>query len=117
MRRKGQPYVISKGRSQSSNSTMATYRQKQADRGARHTVKPKQTVGQPSLAPMGEDRFRQLMAALSASFAEADGGKEQRARMKERERQHEVWMAERAEVIKSIVETMELYHLSADDLI
>lgn len=40
-----------------------------------------------------------------------------RARMKERQRQHEVWMAERDEVSKGIISTMELYQISPEDLL
>lgn len=67
-------------------------------------------------SPMGEERFRQLMRELSASFAEADGGKEERARIKERERQHDAFLAERTEVIKNIMATMGLYGISVEDL-
>lgn len=66
---------------------------------------------------MGDDRFRELMAALSASFAQADEGQEMQARMRERESEREVWLAERTAAIEYIVKTMEQFRLTPEDLL
>lgn len=67
--------------------------------------------------PMGDQRFRQLMSEMGAAFAQADDGDEKRRQVRERERQHELWLAQREAAIIEIVATMRQYGLSSEDLI
>lgn len=66
--------------------------------------------------PMGDQRFQQLMSRLSAAFAQLDDGEEKRKQIKERERQHDLWMAQREATIAEIVSTLRRYGLSVEDL-
>lgn len=66
--------------------------------------------------PMGEQRFRQLMSEMGAAFAQADDGEEKRKLARERERQHEQWLAQREAAIVEIITTMRQYGLNAEDL-
>lgn len=66
--------------------------------------------------PMGDQRFQQLMNELGAAFAQVDDGEEKRKQIKERERQHELWMAQREAAIAEIVCTLRRYGLSVEDL-
>lgn len=72
--------------------------------------------GSPNV-PMGDQRFRQLMSEMGAAFAQADDGEEKRERVRERERQHVQWLAQREAVIVEIVTTMRQHGLSIEDLI
>lgn len=65
---------------------------------------------------MGEQRFRQLMSQIGAAFAQADDGEEKRRLARERERQHEQWLAQREATIVEIITTMRHLGLSAEDL-
>ena len=65
---------------------------------------------------MGEQRFRQLMSEMGAAFAQADDGEEKRKLARERERQHEQWLAQREAAIVEIITTMRQYGLNAEDL-
>lgn len=67
--------------------------------------------------PMGDQRFRQLMSEMGAAFAQADDGDEKRRQVRERERQHELWLAQREAAIIEIVATMRQHGLSTEDLI
>lgn len=95
---------------------MATFRPKSHSTTRDYSSRPDRDDSRATTGPMGDDRFRELMAALSVSFAQADGGREVRARMREREREREVWLAERTAAIEYIVKTMQLFRLSPDDL-
>jgi len=95
---------------------MATFRPKSLSTTRDYGVRPDRDDSRAARGPMGDDRFRELMAALRESFAQADGGEEMRARMREREREREVWLAERAAAIEYIVRKMQLFRLSPDDL-
>lgn len=66
--------------------------------------------------PMGDQRFHQLMNELGAAFAKVDDGEEKRRQIKERERQHDLWMAQREATIAEIVSTLRRYGLSVEDL-
>lgn len=66
--------------------------------------------------PMGDQRFQQLMSGLSAAFAQVDDGEEKRRQARERERQHELWMAQREATIAEIVSTLRRHGLSVEDL-
>lgn len=66
--------------------------------------------------PMGDQRFQQLMSGLSAAFAQVDDGEEKRRQIKERERQHDLWMAQREATIAEIVSTLHRHGLSVEDL-
>ena len=66
--------------------------------------------------PMGEQRFRQLMSQIGAAFAQADDGEEKRRLARERERQHEQWLAQREAAVVEIITTMRQLGLSAEDL-
>ena len=66
--------------------------------------------------PMGDQRFQQLMTGLSAAFAQLDDGEEKRRQITERERQHDLWMAQREATIAEIVSTLRRYGLSVEDL-
>ena len=66
--------------------------------------------------PMGDQRFRELMSEIGAAFAQADDGDEKRRQIRERERQHEQWLAQREAVIVEIVTTMRKHGLSIEDL-
>lgn len=66
--------------------------------------------------PMGDQRFQQLMTGLSAAFAQLDDGEEKRKQLRERERQHDLWMAEREATIAEIVSTLRRHGLSVEDL-
>ncbi len=65
---------------------------------------------------MGDQRFRQLMSEMGAAFAQADDGEEKRRQVRERERQHELWLAQREAAIIEIVATMHRHGLSIEDL-
>ena len=65
---------------------------------------------------MGDQRFRELMSEMGAAFAQADDGDEKRRQIRERERQHEQWLAQREAVIVEIVSTMRKHGLSIEDL-
>jgi hypothetical protein len=67
--------------------------------------------------PMGDERFRQLMNEMGAAFAQADGGKEKRRQARERERQHQQWLAQRDAAIVEIVATMRHHELSIQDIL
>lgn len=66
--------------------------------------------------PMGEQRFQELLSELGAAFAQVDDGEQKRLQASERERQHDLWMAQREAIIEEIVMTMHLHGLSVDDL-
>lgn len=66
--------------------------------------------------PMGDHRFQQLMNELGAAFAQVDDGEEKRRQIKERERQHDLWMAQREATIAEIVSTLRRHGLSVEDL-
>lgn len=66
--------------------------------------------------PMGDQRFQQLMSGLSAAFAQLDDGEEKRKQIKARERQHDLWMAQREATIAEIVSTLRRYGLNVEDL-
>lgn len=66
--------------------------------------------------PMGDQRFQQLMNELGAAFAQVDDGEERRRQLRERERQHDLWMSQREETIAQIVSTLRRYGLSVEDL-
>ena len=66
--------------------------------------------------PMGDQRFRQLMSEMGAAFAQADDGEEKRRQVRERERQHEQWLAQRDAAIAEIVAAMRQHGLSIEDL-
>lgn len=66
--------------------------------------------------PMGDQRFQQLMSELSAVFSQVDDGEEKRKQIKERERQHDLWMAQREAAIAEIVSTLRRHRLSVEDL-
>jgi hypothetical protein len=68
-------------------------------------------------APMGDERFRQLMNEMSMAFAQADDGEERRRQARERERQREQWLAQRQAVIDEIVATMHQHGLGVHDLL
>jgi hypothetical protein len=68
-------------------------------------------------APMGDERFRQLMNEMSAAFSQADDGEEKRRQARERERQHEQWLAQRNAAILEIVATMRQHGMSIQDLL
>ena len=70
----------------------------------------------PPNVPMGDQRFRQLMSEIGAAFAQADDGEEKRRQVREGERQHEQWLAQRKEVIVEIVTAMRQHGLSIEDL-
>lgn len=67
-------------------------------------------------APMGEQRFQQLMSELGAAFALVDDGEEKRMHASERERQRELWLGQREAAILEILSTMRRHGLSAEDL-
>ena len=67
-------------------------------------------------APMGDERFRQLMNEMRAAFARSDDGEEKRRQARERERQHEQWLAQRQEAIVEIVTIMRQHGLSIEDI-
>jgi hypothetical protein len=67
-------------------------------------------------APMGDQRFRQLMSELGAAFALVDDGDEKRMQARERERQRELWLGQREAAILEILSTMRRHGLSAEDL-
>ena len=67
--------------------------------------------------PMGDERFRQLMNEMSAAFAQVDDGEEKRLQARERERQHERWLAQREAAIVEIVTTMRQHGLSIQDIL
>lgn len=70
----------------------------------------------PPNVPMGDQRFRELMSEMGAAFAQADDGEEKRRLARERERQHEQWLAQREATIVEIITTMRHLGLSAEDL-
>jgi translation initiation factor IF-1 len=65
---------------------------------------------------MGDQRYQQLMSALGSAFAQADEGQERRQQAQERERQHQLWLAQRDAVIVEIRATMRQFALSIDDI-
>lgn len=67
--------------------------------------------------PMGEERFRQLMNEMSVAFAQVDDAEERRQQARERERQHERWLAQREVAIVEIVTTMRQNGLSIQDIL
>lgn len=67
--------------------------------------------------PMGDERFRQLMSEMSAAFSQADDGEEKRRQARERERQHEQWLAQRNAAILEIVAIMRQHGVSIQDLL
>lgn len=56
------------------------------------------------------------MSEMGAAFAQADDGEEKRKLARERERQHEQWLAQREAAIVEIITTMRQYGLNAEDL-
>lgn len=69
-----------------------------------------------SHTPMGDARFKQLIAELGRCF-EKEGMKYSRADLeKEREAAKAAWLKKRAEVIQDIVAKMAQYRLKDDDL-
>lgn len=66
---------------------------------------------------MGDERFRQLMNEMSAAFAQADDGEEKLRQARERERQHQQWLAQRGAAIAEIVATMRQHGLSLQDIL
>lgn len=66
--------------------------------------------------PMGDQRFQQLMNELGAAFAQVDDGEERRRQLRERERQHDLWVAQREATIADIVSTLRRHGLSVEDL-
>ncbi len=70
-----------------------------------------------SYVPMGDERFRQLMSEMSVAFAQVDDGEEKRRQARERERQHEQWLAQRNAAILEIVATMRQHGLNIQDLL
>lgn len=66
---------------------------------------------------MGDQRFQQLMSEMGAAFAQADDGQDKRRQVRERERRHEQWLAQREAAIEEIVASLRQHGLSADDLI
>lgn len=67
--------------------------------------------------PMGDERFRQLMNEMSAAFAQVDDGEEKRLQARERECQHERWLARREVAIVEIITTMRQHGLSIQDIL
>lgn len=67
--------------------------------------------------PMGEQRFQELMSELGAAFAQIDDGEEKRKQARERERQHDLWMAQREAVIREILSTMRSHGLNMEDIV
>lgn len=70
----------------------------------------------PPHAPMGDQRFQQLMRALGDAFAQADDGADKRRQARERDAQHAQWLAEREAAIHDIVALMRRHGLAIDDL-
>lgn len=70
----------------------------------------------PPNVPMGEQRFRQLMSEMGAAFAQSDDSEEKRRQVRERERLHELWLAQREAVIAEIAAAMRQHGLSIEDL-
>ena len=68
-------------------------------------------------APMGADRFQQLMSQVSTAFAQADGGEDTRHQDRERERQQERWLAQREAAIVEIIFTMRQHGVSIHDIL
>ncbi len=66
--------------------------------------------------PMGDHRYEDLMRQLGEAFSKADDGEEKRRAARERELQHERWMAERKTVIRDILATMRQYGITAESL-
>lgn len=67
--------------------------------------------------PMGDERFRQLMSEMSVAFSQVDDGEEKRRQARERERQHEQWLAQRNAAILEIVATMRQHGVNIQDLL
>lgn len=86
-----------------------------ADKSFRRRNIPQNDRSAPHV-PMGDQRFQQLMSGLSAAFAQLDDGEEKRKQLRERERQHNLWMAEREATIAEIVSTLRRHGLSVEDL-
>jgi len=57
------------------------------------------------------------MNEMSAAFSQADDGEEKRRQARERERQHEQWLAQRNAAILEIVATMRQHGESVQDLL
>lgn len=87
-----------------------------ADKSFRSRKATQQNSALPYV-PMGDERFRQLMNEMSAAFSQADDGEEKRRQARERERQHEQWLAQRNAAIIEIVATMRQHGLSIQDLL
>lgn len=66
--------------------------------------------------PMGDQRFQQLMNELGAAFAQVDDGEEKRGQIRDRDREHDLWMAQREATIAEIVSTLRRYGLCVEDL-
>lgn len=87
-----------------------------ADKSFRNRKATQQNSALPHV-PMGEERFRQLMNEMSAAFSQADDGEEKRRQAREREREHEQWLAQRNAAILEIVATMRQHGVSIQDLL
>ena len=87
-----------------------------ADKSFRNRKATQQNSALPHV-PMGEQRFRQLMSEMSVAFAQVDDGEEKRRQARERERQHEQWLAQRNAAILEIVATMRQHGVTVKDLL
>ncbi len=87
-----------------------------ADKSFRSRKATQQNSALPYV-PMGDERFRQLMSEMSMAFSQADDGEEKRRQARERERQHEQWLARRDAAIVEIVATLRQHGLSIQDLL
>lgn len=87
-----------------------------ADKSFRSRKATQQNSALPYV-PMRDERFRQLMNEMSAAFSQADDGEEKRRQARERERQHEQWLAQRNAAILEIVATMRQHGMSIQDLL
>jgi hypothetical protein len=65
---------------------------------------------------MGEQRYQELMSQLRESFAKINDGEEMRRIAREREQQHQQWLARRDTAIAWIREKMAAYGLTEHDL-
>lgn len=87
-----------------------------ADKGFPRRKASHQNSARPH-APMGDERYRQLMNEMSAAFARADDGEEKLRQNRERERQQKQWLAQRDAAIAEIVATMRQHGLSLQDIL
>lgn len=87
-----------------------------ADKSFRSRKATQQNSALPYV-PMGDERFRQLMAEMSHAFAWADDGEAKRLQAREREYLHKQWLAQRDATIVEIVATMRLHGLSIHDIL